>query len=233
MLIPVFLILISLLLSPVAVVAQGINGSGISDPCSRKPEFDTCKANLEIHFYNASTGRCEVSYGCPKVTPFQSGRECSAVCEQKAAIAQDEYTVLEALLKEYDSSPWWHIGEKTGARQLDDKTIAFLNAPDRGMSLDASIIRDFNDKNRQSHGLSREFITGKNTVVFRSSDGIRIITISRVGFNADKTQALVFLRDDFRHAPEVFMMEGFFMLLERSGDSWKIVKRVKSVLKHS
>jgi len=233
MLIPVFLMLMSLLLSPAAVDAQEVNVAGTSDPCSLKPELDTCKANREIHFYNARTDRCEVSYGCPKVMPFQSGQDCSAACEQKAGIAQDEYMVLEALLKQYDSSPWWHIGKKTAARQLDEKTIASLNSPDQGMSLDASIIRDFNDKNRRSHALAGEFTAGKNPVMFRSSKGIRTITVSRVGFNADKTRALVFLSDDFRNDPEVFSMEGFFMLLERAGDSWNIAKRVKTVLKHS
>lgn len=237
MMIPVVLMLMSFFLSPSPVAAQQSDAPRLSDQCLLKPEYGHCKAHMEVHFFNTRTGRCEVSYGCPEFTPFQTKQECVAACEQGFTITQNEYAVLEALLKEYDSSPWWHIGGKTEAGQLDERTVAFLNAPDMdgkpGMSLEMSMIRDFNDKNRRSYALSGEFTAGKNPVVFRSSKGIRTITVSRVGFNEEQTRALVFLSDDFRNAPEVLIQEGFFILLERDKDTWKISKQVKTRFKHS
>lgn len=235
--IPVILLLMVLFLAPTTAPAAESGEPGISERCLQKPVYGHCKANMEIHSFNSTSGTCEVSYGCPEFTPFQTKQECRSACERQNIVAQHEYAVLEALLKAYDSSPWWHIEEKTLAEQLDRNTAAFLEAPglpgEAGITLDEAMIRDFNQKNRISFVLAHEFTAGKKTVMFKSSHGIRTIAVSRPGFNADRTRAIVFLRDDFRHPPEVFMQEGFFMLLERTGNTWTLTKRIKTSLKHS
>lgn len=236
MIIPVFLILLTLFLFPVAAAAQD-SSPGIPEQCLLKPVYGHCKANMEIHSFNTTSGRCEITYGCPEFTPFQTKNECQNTCEKRIVITQSEYALLETLLKTYDISPWWHIEKKTIAKQLDEKTIAFLGTPgmpgESGISLDEAMTRDFNDKNKHSYTLSPEFTAGKNTVVFKSSRGIRTIAVSRPALNADGTQAIIFLQDNYRYPPEVFMQEGFFLLFERSGDTWKIRKQIKTSLTYS
>jgi hypothetical protein len=200
-----------------------------------------------MYYYSPDKGKCVFFGGCSAIVPFTKLEECKAACESNPAkekagqsvaeISRREYDVLEAVLKEHAPIPGWHVNEKTIPTQLSGRTVAFLartNMPgEEGMKLDEFIVRDFNTKNRATFPLSQEFTVMKNATMFRSSGGPAIISLSRAGFDAEQRRAVVFLRDSYRLPPEVFIEKEFFILLERTGDSWKVIKKIQSSLKHS
>ncbi|MRR33543.1 hypothetical protein EG829_02445 [bacterium] len=153
-----------------------------------------------------------------------------------SAIGDDELAVLAAVLKERASARPSGFAEKTVTEQLDDRTVAFLRAPGElkqsGMPLDDVIIRDFNDKNARPHALPRNLVA-QAAGAFGNADAHRTLAVSRAGFDVKRARAVVFLRDTYVHPPEVFIQEEFFLMLERSGDSWNVIKKITAGLKHS
>jgi len=153
-----------------------------------------------------------------------------------SAIGDDELAVLAAVLKDRAPDRPAGFAEKTVAEQLDDRTVAFLRAPGElkqsGMHLDDAIIRDFNDKNAQPHELPRNLVA-QAIGAFGNADAHRTLAVSRAGLDVKHTRAVVFLRDTYVHPPEVFIEEEFFLMLERSGDSWNVIKKITAGLKHS
>lgn len=238
---------ISLFLSPAHASPPEQNDTVLDERCRLKPEPEPCKAFFQMYYYNPEAGRCVFFGGCSGVVPFQKLEECRAACEtpssknrtslSTAEIGKEEYAVLETVLKEHVRIPGWYVKEATIKMQLSEKTVAFLNRPhmpgEEGMRLDPSMVRDFNDKNREVHALSQDFIAEKNAVMYRSSGRIRTLSLSRAAFDAEQKRAVVFLRDSDRLPPEVFMQSDYFILLERSGDTWTVIKKIQTSMKYS
>ena len=247
MLVLIAALVISLFASSVPAASPDPQTAQPPDPCLLKPEPEPCKAYFQMYYYNPDKGKCVFFGGCSSVVPFRKLEECRAACESGsskegsgqavAEISRREYDVLEAVLKEHAPIPGWHVHAKTITTQLSGETVAFLARTDmpgeEGMKLDEFIVRDFNTKNRATYPLSPDFTVMKNATMFRSSGGPAIISLSRAGFDAEQKRAIVFLRDSYRVPPEVFIENEFFVLLERTGDSWKVIKKIQSSLKHS
>lgn len=184
---------------------------------------------------------------CFGATPEQNSRDFeryTATAEanppfNQGTLDSSEYAVFEVVLKNHLSSHGWQISEKTVVEQLSDSTVAFLKKPrapkDKGMRIDDSMVRDFNQKNKKSYALSEQFIGEKNAYMFRKSEaaGTETIALSRVGFDAGHRLAIVFLRDKYVQRFKAFTQEDFFILLERSDNSWEIRNKITVNLKHS
>jgi hypothetical protein len=169
--------------------------------------------------------------------PFECEQISMPSDAQVAANGCDEYAVLDTALTAHDPHQWWQIDSSTYPQQLSAATVQFLNNPGMpdvpGLALDDVMVSDFNGKNSKSHRLSLKLIGAKNTNMYRSSGGTRTIKLSRPGFDIHGTRAVVFLRDTFISHPEAFTQEDFFMLLENSGDDWKVIRKIKAGFKHS
>ena len=158
----------------------------------------------------------------------------------------EEYAVLSSLIDSYtgrevklavvmeDHTKLWRPhGDKYFARSVKRLKAAFPE-------LDSEILRDFTAKNSQRHALERRFATKAEYVLASSQDVARALgaerqwdnfrrrypsshgltTISRVGFNAGRTQALVYRGDRFGGKAGV----GNYLLLVKKDGAWAVVR---------
>jgi len=119
------------------------------------------------------------------------------------------------------------------------------------LSLDANLIRDFNERNNSTEQLENQFDL-KSKVILLSESELRVIfkpersygetaeedwanfrkkfqtfsllSLSRIGFNKNRDKALIVLGSQYGWLGG----DGFYYLLVKKSDGWKIKKKLRA-----
>jgi len=164
----------------------------------------------------------------------------------------EEYAVYSAVLEQiYPSSPKMFViySESSDREDLGENSVDYFEknsaSSQWGMStvkLDKDMVKDYNDKNQKKYPMDKDSFSVDQEIVLLTegeSDAIfwgggrwgefnskfpgssGTIELSRVGFNNDKTEAILY----FGNQQDRLMGQGFYLLLARNGDSWRIIDR--------
>ena len=161
--------------------------------------------------------------------PIQAAR-AAAVTE----IDDEEYAVYGAALGSLDTvfvSPVrcrsvFH--ETLSQHKLNAESIAELAR--QGSAPDLALIEDFNRKNARSAliaagRLPAPFTLDESwTATFPSEGSVERLELSRVGFDNARKRALVVISHTFRGGKRAFHSSGGYMLLEKHGENWQIMR---------
>jgi hypothetical protein len=150
-----------------------------------------------------------------------SGIVKSIISPENGSFDADEYAIYSSLIKEV-----YITGRKRNTPILirDYTDFPELNGATLGKSLkglQTSTLDDLKAKNVRKFKLIRQFNLCSDYLLVneRANPGVEdILGLSRVGFNADKTQALV-------HADEIkrwYVSEGYLVLLEKENERWMV-----------
>ena len=153
-----------------------------------------------------------------------SGIVRSVILPENGSFDADEYAVYSSLIKEI-----YLAGKKRNTPILvrDYTDFPELNGATLGKSLkglQTSTLDDLRAKNLRKFKLIRQFNLCSDYLLVneRANPGVEdILGLSRVGFNADKTQALV-------HADEIkrwYVSEGYLVLLEKENERWMVKRK--------
>jgi len=133
-------------------------------------------------------------------------------------IHPEEYLVYEAVFHPETNLD----GLPTGEVLLEPVTLKMKVEYQKG--LEKTLIDNFNEKNKKEYNLKAGLPDGQETFLrFRdseSSGGLRSgkTFVSRVGFNPNKTEALVFVS----HVADPEMGVGYLLLLGKKAGQWKL-----------
>jgi|GEM_PF-5820638 len=141
-----------------------------------------------------------------------------------ACFARQKVDTLPACISELE----YEIYNTVGIANFQNATRAepvsdYVQAELKGLS--SETVADFRQKNRNSYLLSclnRE--AGKTTQLPQSTNENVSISFSRIGFNRDKNEALLYILQSGNHC------EAQFLLLKKNVGTWKVVKRVTTLL---
>jgi hypothetical protein len=121
------------------------------------------------------------------------------------------------------------VYELVGVGNYQNETSGYLSGQLVAQLGDISpeTVADFNDKNARTYLLRCvDKLGGKTVKLRRSTGGNASTSFSRIGFNRDGSEALVY------HYWEAVgnYCGGEFVLLRRKADKWEIVKKVMTVI---
>ena len=159
---------------------------------------------------------------------------------EKNEIMYEEYEVYSALLREKflkDCERKLCIDELTFDGDLSE-SIGTLSFRTGKVMPEMEAIRDFKDNNKEPSKIESEKISGIDYMVFGAKDYVKvfdendegwdffhdtykmeeIITLSRVGFNADKTQAVLY--QSFQAGQ--LAGQGFYVKMAKVKGNWEI-----------
>ena len=142
---------------------------------------------------------------------------CSAqkkVEKLKVCITEQEYEI-------YKTVGVWNFQNETHTYPLSDYVLSELN------DISPETAADFKEKNSRAYLLRCVNRTDGKTAKLRKSKGGNASTsFSRIGFNHDGSEALVY---DYWQAVGNYC-GGEFVLLRKNADKWEVVRKVMSVI---
>ena len=144
----------------------------------------------------------------------------SAFCQTgptEDRITQEEYEIYRLLLE--TQREWSSVDGETlsGVRADFDALI-----PPARMTPPSDLVKDFNEKNLETHKLSDSFVQETIQGSGGNRQGRKKITFSRVGFDGERRRALLVIGIAWYY-PEDVMNEGKYILLEKNDGKWAVV----------
>lgn len=134
-------------------------------------------------------------------------------------IEAEEYAVYEAVFasSELNGIPYKYV-------VLERQTAEEQVQGERWNDVEPALIDNFNKKNDKPSALEDKFSsTGGLTIKIRSGEAESVFDsgrtwVSRVGFNADKTRALLYVQ----HAATPESGIAYFVFLDKADSAWKV-----------
>jgi len=172
-------------------------------------------------------------------------------CVAQNLIDAEEYVVYSDLLRNTygdNTKSQFAIEKTTHSEILEGIKVKYVA---KKLSLNAEIIKDFNERNNLESGIQNQFnlkakvnligdeikevlkpwerdfgsLEDKNWEAFRLKyQTFSLLSLSRVGFNKKRDKALVVLGSQYGWTAG----DGFFYLLVKKRDGWKIKKKVRA-----
>jgi hypothetical protein len=145
------------------------------------------------------------------------GLDCSAQEKDK----QSKLCITEQEYKVYDAAGVGNFQNETNTYPLGNHIVAELG------DVSPETIANFNERNDRAYSLRCvERPGGKTAKLRRSKGGNASTSFSRIGFNRDWNEALVY---HYSQAVGNYC-RGDFVLLRKKADGWEVVRKVMTVI---
>jgi hypothetical protein len=172
------------------------------------------------------------------------------LCLSQISIEAEEYIVYSDLVRDVygdDATKQFALEKKIDAKFIEPDLKSLV----KKLSLDADLVRDFNERNTSTAEIQNQFslrskvsvvgdevnevlkpsvrdfgeLEEKNWKAFREKyQTFALLSLSRVGFNRNRNKALVVLGSQYGWTGG----DGFYYLLVKKRDGWKVKKKVRA-----
>lgn len=157
-------------------------------------------------------------------------------------LSQMEYSRVPTIFVVSDRTNNQHLMDENSVKYYEENSM-FTTSGLFNLKLDEVLVEDYNTKNAEEHELGNKFSTLQEVIllseermdeIFWGSGGgwsefyslypgsTGTVDFSRVGFNKDKTQALVYFGNQSYYTAGA----GYYIMLSKEEEEWKIVDRV-------